>query len=69
MGEVAWETPQALQGDGAYDLKAEEWAYLAEGRLHVILRYVGNAPRFYHHVLRLVKVKTTMTVQHWMIKH
>ncbi len=36
-------------------LEPNDWSYLAEGKLHVLLAYHGNNPRFQNHVLRLLK--------------
>ncbi|EWM22690.1 inositol-pentakisphosphate 2-kinase-like protein [Nannochloropsis gaditana] len=39
------------------DLRPDEWVYLAEGNLHVLLAYRGQCARFRDHVLRLLKVR------------
>lgn len=43
-------------GEGVALLEEEEWEYLAEGKVHVVLKYCGRRPRFVGHVLRLLKV-------------
>lgn len=38
-------------------LKAEDWVYLGEGRMHVVCQYKGDVARYKDHVLRVVKVR------------
>ena len=39
----------------SHELDPTDWTYLAEGKLHVLLAYHGDHPRFQNHVLRLLK--------------
>lgn len=42
--------------EGPNALQPADWTYLAEGRVHLVLRYRGDSPRFKGHVIRLIKV-------------
>jgi hypothetical protein len=48
VGGAVPEGPDALQ--------PADWTYHAEGRVHLVLRYRGDSPRFKGHVIRLIKV-------------
>lgn len=56
MNALVTVAPVPAGGEGGALLEEEEWEYLAEGKVHVVLKYCGRRPRFVGHVLRLLKV-------------